>query len=204
MVSRKIVIYVAYITLILVITSCGKLKNPKERNVITFKNNLDNVAFAIEKMNGILAKTKKNFFIYGVDGKNVLFIENSAHNIEDVGLLTDTTLCKDSLLLFIDTLQRAEFVQLANYLKENFITRCNRENGKYIYLYRDDVYMADRQEDLQRFIVFAKHKAEINDLLEDNFVNAAYGGKYNLAYKIIDQKGNLFLLAHKDAEIWEN
>ncbi len=64
--------------------------------------------------------------------------------------------------------------------------------------------MADRQEDLNRFVVYAKNKSKIKDLFENNFVKAAWGGKYNLAYKIIDHKGNLFLLAQKNAEIWEN
>jgi len=118
--------------------------------------------------------------------------------------LTDKTLLKNSLLSFIDVTRSNEFVQLIKYLNENYITRCNYEKGHYLYLYRDNIYMADRQRDLQRFIVFAKDKTEIEDLLEDNFVNAAHGGEYNLAYKIIDQKDNLFLLTHKDAEIWEN
>jgi len=199
--NRKITIYIAAI---LIISSCSKLKNPKDRNVISFKNDVDSVAFAIEKLNIIFKKNKKEHFVYGIDENEILFIKDSSGSIRDIGLLTDKTVVNKSLLSFIDTSRRNEFVKLIQYLNKNYITRCNYKNGHYLYLYKNDIYMADRQRDLQRYIVFAKNKAEIENLLEDNFAKAAHGGKYNLAYKIIDQKDSLFLLAHKDAEIWVN
>jgi hypothetical protein len=189
---------------LVIISSCGNVENPKERNIISFKNNVDSVGLEIQKLNKILERKGKKHFVYGIDESNVLFIEDSSNKIKDVGLLTDKNLQKESILSFIVGTQRNEFIQLIRYLKQNYITRCNHEKGHYIYLYRDDIFMADRQKNLQRFIVFAKDKAEIENLLEDDFVNAAHGGKYNLAYKILEQNDNLFLLANKDAEIWEN
>lgn len=199
--NRRIFIFIA---VILIISSCGKLKNPKERNVISFKNDVDSVAFAIENLNKIFKNRIQKPFIYGIDESSVLFIEDSLNNNKYIGLITDETLEHEYLLPFVDISKRDEFVQLVKYLYKNHIYRCNYKKGHYLYLYKDDIYMADRQEDLQRFIVFAKNKAEIENLLEDNFVKAAHGGKDNLSYKIIDQKDNLFLLAPKDAEIWEN
>jgi hypothetical protein len=199
--NKKIVIYIA---VLVIISSCGNVENPKERNIISFKNNVDSVGLEIQKLNKILERKGKKHFVYGIDESNVLFIEDSSNKIKDVGLLTDKNLQKESILSFIVGTQRNEFIQLIRYLKQNYITRCNHEKGHYIYLYRDDIFMADRQKNLQRFIVFAKDKAEIENLLEDDFVNAAHGGKYNLAYKILEQNDNLFLLANKDAEIWEN
>lgn len=199
--NKKIVIYIA---VLVIISSCGKVENPKERNIISFKNNVDSVGLAIQKLNKILERKGKKHFVYGIDESNILFIEDSSNKIKDVGLLTDKNLQKESILSFIVGTQRNEFIQFIRFLKQNYITRCNHEKGHYIYLYRDDIFMADRQRDLQRFIVFAKDKAEIENLLEDDFVNAAHGGKYNLAYKILEQNDNLFLLANKDAEIWGN
>ncbi len=199
--NRKIFIYIA---IMLIISSCGKLKNPKERNVISFKNNIDSVAFAIERMNDILDRSDiNNYFFYSIDN-NILYVKGVTNKSLKAGNITDTLLYKSEALSLINNHRRKEFVKLLGLLNQNYLDRCDYESGNYIYLYRNNIYMADRQKDLQRFVVFAKDKDEIKNLLEDNFVNAAHGGKYNLAYKIIDQKENLFLLAHKDAEIWEN
>lgn len=40
-----------------------------------------------------------------------------------------------------------------------------------------NIHMADMQEDLWRFIVYAENNEQIKNLLEDKFVPAASGGK---------------------------
>ncbi|MDP3013623.1 MAG: hypothetical protein Q8M92_05225, partial [Candidatus Subteraquimicrobiales bacterium] len=77
---------------------------------------------------------------------------------------------------------------VAAYLNKNYLTRCNLENRQFQYLYRDNIYMADRQTDLERFVVFSTSEQEIN-------LNR---------YKILDKRKNLYLLADKDAKIWES
>ena len=199
--NRKIFMYIGFI---FILSSCGKLNNPKERNILSFKSNIDSVFYKIKEMNSILKTTTKKYFIFGINKKNILFIEDSTHKIKDVGFIFDTLLYKSELLKFINSKKRSSFVKDVIFLNNNFLTQCNEKKGKYLYSYRANMYMADRQEDLQRYVVYAKDKSEIEFLLKDNFINAASGGKYNLAYKILDHKGNLYLLAHKDAEIWEN
>ncbi len=178
-------ILIIYITIIVVLSSCGRLENPKERNSISFKDNIDSVSIAIEEINHILDSSKvRNFFWYAASSdENYLYVDQNSR--EKVGLLTDTTLYKSEDLFFIQ--EKKEFIRLVIFLENNNISRCDYENGDYIYLYRNNIYMADRQKDLWRFIMLTDDIRNIN--LDK--------------YKVLDNKGNLFLLADKDAEIYD-
>jgi len=167
--------------------SCGNLDNPKERNKIVFRNNADTVADRIEDMNELLIKTGREYYIYAIDSSKLFINDNTQYAIE-LGLLTDTTLYKNKWLSFIDSSERKHFVFLAKYLNENYLSRCDIQNKQPIYMYRADIYMADRQTDLDRFVVFANSEQEI-DLTH---------------YKILDKRKNLYLLASKDAKIWSS
>ena len=160
-----------------------KGNNPKERNTISFKNNIDSVLNAMEKMNHILDSSNINeYFFYAID-KDILYI-----NGVKVGFITDTTLYKNEAISFIDTIRRKNFVNLSFFLHQNFLDRCDYEDGNYIYLYRANIDMGDRQKDLDRYVILE------NDIKDINLNK----------YKILDKKGSLFLLADKDAEIWGN
>ena len=183
--SRKIVIYVA---IIFIISSCSKLNNPKERNTISFKNNIDSVLNAMEKMNYILDSSSINeYFFYAID-KDILYVKGVNNKSQKVGFITDTILYKNEAISFVDTINRKNFVNLSFFLNQNFLDRCDYEDGNYIYLYRANIYMADRQKDLMRYVILA------NDIRDLNLNK----------YKVLDNRGSLFLLADKDAEIWEN
>lgn len=167
--------------------SCGNLDNPKERNKIVFTSNVDDVAGMIKVMNRLLVKTGRNYYIYAVDSGK-LFINDNTQYAKSLGLLTDSTLYKNKYLTFIDSSERKHFVYLAKYLNGNYLSRCDIENGLPVYMYRTNIYMADRQMDLDRFIVFANSEQEID-------LNR---------YKILDSNKNLYLLANKDAKIWSS
>jgi hypothetical protein len=182
--NKKIAVFL--ILIVAIFSSCGRLDNPKERNSISFNDGVDSVAIAIEKMNYILDSSNvSNFFWYAVSSmKNSLYISHN-YNRKNVGLLTDTTLYKSEDLFFIQ--EKKEFIRLVIFLENNNISRCDYENGDYIYLYRGNIYMADRQKDLWRFIMLTDDIRNIN--LDK--------------YKVLDNKDNLFLLADKDAEIYD-
>jgi len=183
--NRKIFIYLG---LIFILSSCGKLNNPKERNIISFNNNIDSVLNAIGQMNNILDSSSINeYFFYAID-KDILYVKGTNNKSQKVGFLTDTILYKNEAISFVDTIRRKKFINISSFLNQNFLDRCDYEDGNYFYLYRANIYMADKQKDLMRYVIFTK---DIKDL--------------NLnKYKVLDNKGNLYLLADKNAEIWEN
>jgi hypothetical protein len=176
--------------------SCGNLDNPKVRNKIVFNDNVSSVTDSVKAMAEILFKSKNGISTYGIDvdmnnldrneNEFFLYIDDDLHSVQNAGMITDSLLYKSKLLEFIDSSERKRFVNLALYLNKNHLSSCNIESGMVFYMYRTDIYMADRQTDLDRFVVFAKFEQEID-------LNR---------YKILDCCKNLYLLANKDAKIW--
>lgn len=189
---------------IVLLNSCMRVINPKERNVIIFEGKIDSVACAIQEINNYLITYDNINLSYGISQEGYLYVDTS-NTIKKVGNINDTTLYNSDLLLFFDEKEKSkEFINLAFFLYKNHLSNVIKRKDKYLYYYRNNVYMADKQEDMLRYIVYANNKSAINDLLEDKFVKTIYGGISNLGYKIIHQRGNLFLLANKDAKIWED
>lgn len=148
-----------------------------------FKDSIHQVAEWLEEMNQIVLATDKRFFIYGIDSSTI-YIPHDDTSSTKVGLLTDSTLYRHKALSFIEASKRKRFIDLAKHLYDNFITRCDIENHESYCLYRSDIYMADYQQDLFRFIVYTQHKNNLN----------------LRRYKILDSVNNLYLLAYKDAD----
>jgi hypothetical protein len=167
--------------------SCGNLENPKERNTLAFTDSIASVADSINVLNSILLNTHKENYIYAIDS-NYLYIDNREQTAVKIGALSDSLLFESKSLSFISTSNRKHFISLVAYLNRNYLSRCDIENGQPIYMYRDDIYMADRQTDLFRFVVFA---------------NSEQGIDLN-RYKILDEHKNLYLLANKEAKIWSD
>ncbi len=117
-----------------------------------------------------------------------MYVKSVNNKLQKIGSVKDTLLYKNELMSFVDTIKRKDFVNLSSFLEQNFLDRCDYENGNYFYLYRANIYMADRQKDLMRYVILANNIKDIN----------------LKKYKVLDNKGKLFLLANKDAEIWEN
>lgn len=183
--NRRIFIYIA---IVFVLTSCGELYNPKERNILSFNSDFDSVFSSIKEMNHILDSSNiDEYFFYAIE-KNVLYVKSVNNKLQKIGSVKDTLLYKNELMSFVDTIKRKDFVNLSSFLEQNFLDRCDYENGNYFYLYRANIYMADRQKDLMRYVILANNIKDIN----------------LKKYKVLDNKGKLFLLANKDAEIWEN
>jgi len=183
--SKKIVVYIA---MIFILGSCGKLNNPKERNTLSFNSDFDSVLSSIKEMNNILDSSGVNdYFFYAIE-KDTLYVKSVNNKSQKIGSVKDTLLYKNESLSFIDTIKRKDFVNHLAFLNQNFLDRCDYENGNYLYLYRANIYMADRQKDLMRYVVLT------NDIRDLNLNK----------YKVLDNKGDLFLLADKEAEIWEN
>jgi len=182
--------------IIFFIFSCVKINNPTERNKLVFNDSIRSVKDSLITMNQILLKTGRKSSIYGIDAdmnsinhnENDLFlyVDDSLHSAQKVGKITDSILYKSKLLRFIEPLNRKRFINLALYLNKNHLSTCYIQNEQPCYMYRSDIYMADRQTDLDRFVVFAKSKYEID----------------SIRYKILDSSNNLYLLANKDAKIW--
>lgn len=178
--------------------SCGNLNNPKERNKLIFNDNISSVTDSVIAMNNILLKSKNGLFTYGIDvdmnnadrndNEFFLYIDDSSNSVHNAGIITDSLLYKSKWLDFIDSSERKRFVNLALYLNKNYLSSCNFENGQLVYMYRADIYMADRQTDLDRFVVFANSEQNID-------LNR---------YKILDKLRNLYLLADKNAKIWSS
>jgi len=178
--------------------SCGNLDNPKERNKLAFNDSITSVSDSVNAMNKILLKSKNKHITYGIDvdmnnpdrDENVffLYIDDTSNSLQNAGIITDSLLYKSKLLEFIDNTERKRFVNLAFYLNTNYLSSCNIENGKLIFMYRFNIYMADRQTDLFRHVVFANSEQEID-------LNR---------YKILDKHRNLYLLADKEAKIWSS
>jgi len=186
--ENKIVLKIAvlFVTLFC-LSSCGKLDNPKERNKIVLKDSAYSVADSIKVMNELLFKTGREYYIYALDS-NKLFINDNSQYAKELGVLSDTSLFKNKCLAFIDASERKHFVALTKYLNDNYLSRCDIENGLPTYTYRADIYMGEAREDLDRLVVFANSEQEID-------LNR---------YKILDSCKSLYLLANKDAKIWSN
>lgn len=168
--------------------SCGNLDNPKERNKLVFVNSITSVTDSVNALNLILLNTRKQNYIYAIDS-NYLYIEIDKQTSIKVGLLSDNQLFESTFLEFIeDVSDRKHFISLVAYLNKNYLSRCDIENGKPVYMYRDKIYMADRQTDLFRFVVFVNSEQEIN----------------LKRYKILDSHKNLYLLANTEAKIWSS
>lgn len=165
------------------INSCLKVYNPPERNRLVFKDSIRQVAAWLEEMNQIVLATDKKFYIYGIDS-TTLYIPYNDTLSPKVGLLTDSTLYCHKALSFIEASKRKRFIALAKHLYDNFITRCDIENGEPYYSYRSDIYMADYQQDLDRFLSYTQYQDNLN----------------LRRYKILDSVNNLYLLAYKDAD----
>lgn len=181
-----------------IFSSCGNLDNPKERNKIVCTDSISSVKDSLNLMNKILLKTGRKFTtIYGIDvdmdnidrneNEFYLYVDDSLHSPRKVGMITDSLLYKSKWLKFIDFSDRKHFINLALYLYRNHLSACYIENELALYTYRGNIYMADKQMDLVRFLVFAKF-----DEIDLN------------AYKILDSSKNLYLLANKEAKIWSS
>lgn len=187
------------VMVILLVASCSGLHNPKERNHLVFKDDIAAVADSVEAMSNLLLKTGKEYRIYTVtagDGNDLdspdriryLYLFNDSIGVQNIGLITDSTLYKNAHLSFIDSASRKRFVNLAYYLSQNELDDCGIYNGLPLFLYRDNIYMADYQTDLRRMVVFTK---------SENLINLN-------ELKILDKSNNLYLISEKDAKIWSD
>jgi len=164
-----------------------KVENPKERNELVFADKVSSVADSMRVLNAMLLNTHKQGYMYAVD-KDWFFVPDIDQNLLKVGLLSDSLLYQNRLLSFIDALDRKHFIDLVRYLNRNYLSTCFVEEGLPVYMYRDDVYMADNQADLDRFVCLLDPEQRM-DLRW---------------HKILDKHDSLYLLANKDARIWSD
>jgi len=163
--------------------------NPKERNKLIFKNKIEAVIDSILIMNKIASRIYFNDFAFAVSDSNELYFINyqSHKSSRKIGVLSDSLLFKNDSLNFLDEIDKKRFLKLCDYLNKNYLERCDVRNNHIAYTYRANIYMADWQTDLDRLVVIADSIADI-DLIQ---------------YKIIDKYKDLYLLANKDAKIYE-
>lgn len=175
---RKSIILYLFFTLI----SCSNVINLKERNKLVFIDNINLVVDSIIQMNDLVMNINQENFNWTVTSTGEFYI-----NSINVGSLYDDALINKKELNCFEYDEKIKFISLVEFLSKNYITRCDREGVRIIYMYRTNIYMADLQVDLFRYIVVENDEKNINKLI----------------YKILDRKGKLYLLADKKAKIWE-
>jgi hypothetical protein len=165
-----------------------RLKNPKERNKLTFEDNIDKVYDSVLIMNEIANRSHYNYFAFGVTDSNKLFFINYQLQKRGykVGVISDSLLYLNNSLYFLDEKDKKRFLILCDFLNKNYLSRCDVRNRQIEYAYRIHIYMADSQTDLMRFIVIADSINEID----------------YTKYKILDKYKDMFLLAYKEAKIY--
>ena len=163
--------------------------NPKERNILTFENNIEEVYDSILIMNKIISKSYFNDFAFAVSDSNKLyFINYQLHKGScAIGTLSDSLLYQKESLNFLNKDDIKRFLILCDYQNRNYLSRCDVRNNRIEYTYRANIYMADWQTDLNRIVVVVDSIIDI-DLT---------------TYKILDNYKNLYLLANKEARIYE-
>ncbi len=172
---------------ILGLYSCTSINNPKDRNTLVFNDNIDSVIQSIEKLNKIITASGRKFYVYAVED-NHLYVEDGIRSsvARNLGNLNDSLVFSNISLHFIRDEDSRDFVRLVAYLYKNHIDRCDVVNNRCIYSYRSELYMADRQKDLMRYIVLSD---TINGFDSNRF-------------KVLERHNNLSLLADKDARIY--
>ena len=182
---KLILVFIWFLSL----NSCMRVINPKERNTLTFENNIEEVYDSILVMNKIVSEFYFNDFAFAVSDNNELyFINYQLHKGSSrIGVLSDSLLYKNDALNFLKKNDIKRFLKLCDYQNRNYLSRCDVRNNHIVYTYRANIYMADWQTDLNRIVVTADSIVDI-DLT---------------TYKILDKYKNLYLLANKDAKIYE-
>ncbi len=190
------------VVVLLISSSCKRVSNPVDRNKIGFDVELDSIVSVMQKLNTKFQNYESSTFIYGITHDMIFFIDNSDGYSEKFGSIKDISKVYSNLInkkINFFSKQDLEFVQ---FLFQNSIHTCRKVGENFIYEYKSDIYMADRQYNLERFIVLTTNRRQINNLLEDRIFYRHDSVEHNLGYKIIDQKENLYLLSWKNANIW--
>jgi len=162
--------------------SCTNVINPKERNKLVFIDDLNMVVDSINQMNKLVTKMNQEYFSWTVTPSGEFYI-----NSTNVGYITDDSLINKKEYNYLENNEKIIFINLVKFLSKNYITKCDKESGRIMYMYRTNIYMADKQVDLFRYIIVAKNEKDIDTRI----------------YKILDRKENLFLLSDTNAKIWE-
>ncbi len=186
--------------------------NPPERNRLVFEDSIERIEDSIKVFKQLVKHHRSKYYIYvsergdfeDYEYKNYRLYVNTYDTIMEIGHLTDTDLYKkiDTAIFKIKDPKR--FVNLVLFFEKNHLNGAYKEGDVILFYYRGHFDMGDFFRDLERFVVYAEDKSEIEFLLKDNIIEDDVGNVTNLAYKILDHKGHLYLLAFKDAEIWEN
>ncbi|MDA3843041.1 MAG: hypothetical protein PF588_01570, partial [Candidatus Kapabacteria bacterium] len=126
-------------------------------------------------------------YISIIIGKDkMLYFDDSKYKIHKVGYTYDKQLDTNKLWSFVSKSNRKMLVEQILYLYDNKVEGLKVINAVYIYRYRSHIYMADRQKNLQRYLILTNNPKEID----------------THRFKIIDNYKNLYLLANKGARIW--
>jgi hypothetical protein len=176
--------YKLILLLVPLLVSCTAIINPKERNELTFEDKIDNVYDSIGAMNSLLNKCISKNFAIAIDKNELYLIDNRGS--QKIGNLTDSLFYLNDSINFVQKKDQKRFLKLSDYLNTNHLERWDIDNYKVEFCYRSDIYMADHQTDLNRIVLIVD---SVNlDLMH---------------YKILDRYKNLYLLANKEAEIFE-
>ncbi|WP_207534482.1 hypothetical protein [Desertivirga arenae] len=165
----------AFVTILSSIYSC--YKNPPERNKIVFEDEIKNVQDSLLMMKALLIKLPKRSDILNInynikDGK--LYVNDSLLNFDYRDALGNLT-----------AFEKRRFIMLSFYLNKRHISSGYFDEGSNIwrFIYRD---LPDITYNDSRNIVLLTNELANSIISTDT---------------ILDQKGELYLLAPKDAKI---
>ena len=196
--KRILISLISFLTIWLlfyIIFSGKRRENPPERNRLIFENdNIKNVIDSMKRFEEIMREfpfpKDKDLNTTGFSYHNGDF---SINNKKIGKLLLDTLKADTTFSKFTDE-QILEFINLFKYLAKNNAKPAiyHYDDSIMIYRYRDyyDMYHTfSYDDDLVRSLILIKSRNDLN---------------LELLYKVLDFYDNLYLLAHKDAEIWED
>jgi hypothetical protein len=156
--------------------------NPSERNRIEFKDNFTNVQTALFKMEKLIKKLPSSEVNINYEFKNDSITINDSPKQDSSQYFTN-----QELAAFAES-ERKEFLMLAKYLSNNYIS------AGYLH-YNSDVCL---------FIYRNLPENTFDDSRNIAFLKDAENTVHKSESKILDKKGCLMLVAPIDAKIYNN
>lgn len=175
--KKAIIIY----AMLSIFSSC--YYNAGERNKIIVKDNFDSVQNALFQMEALIKKLPLNDVNVNYSVRdNEINVNKAPGRGDSVQYYTNKSLQR------FTSDERKQFIKLAKYLQQNFIT------GGYLHYNSQVCTFEYRHKDSDGF----------NEVRDIAFLKDQDSLALKNEYKILDKKGQLLLLAPKEAKIYNN
>ncbi len=173
----------AFLTVMLLLAckACMEVKNPPVRNTIQFDISIKEVTDSLRTMDRLFrSSVHEHFKCYYIDDTTISLVNYSDNPVKTSPGNTRT----HSELMGMSPENAERLGILSSFLGRNYVDGCIKRGDWILFIYRNNIYMADYQTDLDRYIAFGDSST------------------YSSQYKTIANVGDMLLLAHKEARIW--